>query len=830
MRRRKKSSLKNKLLSILKDNIIPILTMVSVLFLSIGFSALRTNVNLELEAYYEPQTNVRLTNLISLDLDSGGTYTKDSVNLNVAMPNSDSEINYTVEITNFGNVEVGLYDLLIYDSSLDDYISLDEYNATSDYPLNIEITDYDIKDMICDDNDDCINGISKNVNLQLTYKSNAYSLLSNYNFDLNIKFVFKQMYNVTYEGLVLTDPPSKVIGSSIFSVDLEDNEIGVLVIYMNNLLLESNEYTYNSQTHILTINKPVDGNISIRPTGEMNVIYENMSDMQADNPQTIMEFNTLDVDFSEYKFETVRVYMSGHLVEFSEESCEYIKDAENDTYELILYNVTGNVTIKGYYKVEYTNFVPTTSVLVAQYGETFTSVLSPTNENYIVKMNDRNFDEQTLEEDEDYQISYNQISFINDVVITGDITISALFKINYHALEATSDLPTEIDISEQLIIDLGENTYTNLVVVMGGNKLVLNTDYTLSNNILTISNLTGDIDIGDTYTVTYVNIATADSVDYAFKNEEGRFAVSTIYYLSVIMGGNELNDYTTAYNSNNHYVVINNVTGNVVIERIYKIYYNSNLPHDRSFDILSTSTSDFVDNLTGYMCNSFQLCYTGFPGETLSCPVELNENSIYDATSDTLTIKNEYITDNIIITPYVTVTFHGFKHYTQYKVKYNTGGTTISNNATPVINRDFNYGYEVFTSLVVMMKTESGTISLTPTSSKSGQSAKNYFYYSKGVGYVGYQTLAIYYSYGPIDIYAYVSISYSSVNYSSGLPSRILSNESLDIYLTNDNHTTYSVVMNSVTLTEGVDYTYDSNTKHLVIPELTGDITITGES
>ena len=104
MKRRKT----NKKLDDVKVNFrfVPILVIAVVLLLSIGYSALEANIFMELSAKFKPVTDIRITD-ISLKsatenaYSTSEKYVKDSVNIGVYLPNSDSEVLYNVEIIYF---------------------------------------------------------------------------------------------------------------------------------------------------------------------------------------------------------------------------------------------------------------------------------------------------------------------------------------------------------------------------------------------------------------------------------------------------------------------------------------------------------------------------------------------------------------------------------------------------------------------------------------------------------------------------------------------------------------------------------------------------------
>ena len=70
----------------------------------------------------------------------------------------------------------------------------------------VSITDYTLKDKICDSNDptDCGSGSQKTFYITIGYKDNAYDS-TNTHYGFNLDFEFKKVYDITYSGF--TNPP-----------------------------------------------------------------------------------------------------------------------------------------------------------------------------------------------------------------------------------------------------------------------------------------------------------------------------------------------------------------------------------------------------------------------------------------------------------------------------------------------------------------------------------------------------------------------------------------------------------------------------------------------
>lgn len=120
----------------------------------------------------------------------------------VTLPYEDSKITYEVEVTNIGNVEMGI-------------LSID--NLPSD--LEATISGYKLKEKICDDSD-CSSGIVKTFYLTIGYADGFYGS-STTTFDLNLDVNFQPFYSVTYNNIEqdIGEYPTEVIGNDTLKVD-----------------------------------------------------------------------------------------------------------------------------------------------------------------------------------------------------------------------------------------------------------------------------------------------------------------------------------------------------------------------------------------------------------------------------------------------------------------------------------------------------------------------------------------------------------------------------------------------------------------------------------
>lgn len=195
---RKYSHNKNKINMV---NIVILCIFILVISLSIGFSSMYSSLDIgQLAAYFRINKDIRITN-IALDstkesaISNWEEYDTKNISASFSLPNSSSEVTYQVEITNIGNIEMGLFDI-------------------TGLPQNLEykLDNYTMKDMLCDSTDSslCKLGSKSYVNITILYNDNSYDS-SNTDFSVNLNFDFKRFYTISYINIDDTNLPTKVM-------------------------------------------------------------------------------------------------------------------------------------------------------------------------------------------------------------------------------------------------------------------------------------------------------------------------------------------------------------------------------------------------------------------------------------------------------------------------------------------------------------------------------------------------------------------------------------------------------------------------------------------
>ena len=213
------------------------LLLIAVLFITVGFSAFNSSLEINpLTAFVPIEKNIRITKFSPNSSTNGGVsnwneHTRTTTSTNIDLPNADSTVSFDIDVTNLGNIEMGL-------------LRIDGMPQG----LKYEITGYELKDMLCDhaDNTKCKLGSKTKFVITFSRDDGAYPLVST-NFDVDLSYIFKRFYNITYINLNPENLPTKV---------LENDDINIILNtpYPNEIQVNgNNNYTYNSSTGGLSI-------------------------------------------------------------------------------------------------------------------------------------------------------------------------------------------------------------------------------------------------------------------------------------------------------------------------------------------------------------------------------------------------------------------------------------------------------------------------------------------------------------------------------------------------------------------------------------------------
>lgn len=212
--------------------LISILLILISLFLTVGYSVYFSELYITgVTAQYRKNANVRITSVTQNSIFSSASnnyleYNVSSIISDITLPNTDSYITYNVEITNYGNVEMGILNI----TGLDDN-------------LEYELTNYNLKEKVCNTNNECKLGISKTFQIKIKYKDNQYDS-NNIDHHIKLDFDFRGYHSITYHDITL-EFPSIIMDGDVLDITFINDIPESLVIKEDSKVLEiDTDYTY----------------------------------------------------------------------------------------------------------------------------------------------------------------------------------------------------------------------------------------------------------------------------------------------------------------------------------------------------------------------------------------------------------------------------------------------------------------------------------------------------------------------------------------------------------------------------------------------------------
>ena len=237
-----------------------IVVLFVVISISIGYASFGAELSISnIAAEIRINSDVRVT-AFSFSTSSGSgistyeQYDISSLFTDINLPNSDSSVTYKVTVTNYGNVDMGVYEF-------------------SGLPSNLtyELKDYKLQDKLCDSNGNCSLGANKTFYLTIKYADNGYNY-SNTVYSLNISIDFRKFCTVIYKNISGTSYPSDVIHGGTLVVDFSDFSPSTLSIDLNGETISSSLYSYVN--NVLTIEN-VTGDIIISQPETLLTLLKN---------------------------------------------------------------------------------------------------------------------------------------------------------------------------------------------------------------------------------------------------------------------------------------------------------------------------------------------------------------------------------------------------------------------------------------------------------------------------------------------------------------------------------------------------------------------------
>lgn len=224
-----------------------LLFIVIAMFISqtIVYSALSTTMNITGLGYSRVESDVRITDFAietatSSAISQYEEFNKSQVQSEITLPNSDSTITYKIEITNYGSAELGIYSI----TGLQDNLSY-------------ELSDYQLKEKLCDSTAKC--SLGSKTEILLTIKYNETSDQTAY--QLNLSFEFKPVYSVSYSNITNNDFPEYIMEGESLNINIIESYYPSVI--MDGTQLDITEYTYSNNNLIVTnVTGPIEVSVS----------------------------------------------------------------------------------------------------------------------------------------------------------------------------------------------------------------------------------------------------------------------------------------------------------------------------------------------------------------------------------------------------------------------------------------------------------------------------------------------------------------------------------------------------------------------------------------
>ncbi|MCI6266982.1 MAG: hypothetical protein MR598_09115, partial [Erysipelotrichaceae bacterium] len=199
---------KNKIMKSKTFIISSYIILIIVTGISIGFSAFFSELSInDISAIVRVNADIRVTSVYQNETYSGAystslDYNVSNINGMITLPNEDSYIEYSVNITNIGNVEMGIKEITLNNENLD-----------------YEISNYTVGDKVCSDESEsteCTLGAEKNIIVRIKWKADKYDA-NNISNNFILTFDFQNYHKVIIDDSIqayITNCPEEVMNSN----------------------------------------------------------------------------------------------------------------------------------------------------------------------------------------------------------------------------------------------------------------------------------------------------------------------------------------------------------------------------------------------------------------------------------------------------------------------------------------------------------------------------------------------------------------------------------------------------------------------------------------
>ena len=184
-------------------------------FCTIAYSAFSSTMNITGVAISRVETDVRITDFQIETMSNGAIsqyeeFSKNSIASNITFSSSASSITYKIQITNYGNNNIGISTITGMNEN-----------------LSYELIDYSLKDKICDASGKCTNHAVKEFYIKITGNQGTH--------DINLFFDFKPFYNITYTNIVNNNYPREILADENLVVDIGINNANGVLVYFDGI-------------------------------------------------------------------------------------------------------------------------------------------------------------------------------------------------------------------------------------------------------------------------------------------------------------------------------------------------------------------------------------------------------------------------------------------------------------------------------------------------------------------------------------------------------------------------------------------------------------------
>lgn len=268
--------------------------IISIFFLTVAYASVSNTLSVEnIMATVNPIGSARITNIMVYNVTNGGLsnsegYNVDSIFGTINLPNQDSTITYKIDATVFLSTAMKI-------------VGITGINPNLEY----EITDYTLGEPLCNKNNQCNYGATKEFYITIKYKEGLYDS-NNTNYPLNLLVQFEevsyvaQIGNNRYETLqeavdaapkdntettilllkntseIITIPSNKNIVLNLQGNTISNNGVGAVITTHGRLVMSNG--TITSDTTFSAIDVELSGTLIITggriiATGTRQTIY-----------------------------------------------------------------------------------------------------------------------------------------------------------------------------------------------------------------------------------------------------------------------------------------------------------------------------------------------------------------------------------------------------------------------------------------------------------------------------------------------------------------------------------------------------------------------------